>query len=102
MWINLLQHRYSVNFKIVFFLFLIPLYIFGVGICENALFSQASEIENREKLKQCNKKLDDCQNECMRLYPHRRDFRQGKCRDYCILEYKDKCDSPVYIKSNRI
>lgn len=67
-----------------------------------SLMAQSSEIEIKEKLKLCNEKLDECQAECLRLYPHRRDFRQGKCRDYCILDYKEKCDAPVYIKSIRI
>ncbi len=60
------------------------------------------DVENVEKLKGCNKKLDECLSECLRHYPNRRDFRQGKCRDYCLIDYKEKCGIPVYIKSNRI
>lgn len=92
--------RYSIF--IIIYLYTVQTFAFEVNLSRQLLIVQASEIENREKIKKCNKELDKCQAECLRIYPLRRDFRQGKCRDYCILDYKDKCDVPVYIKSTRI
>ncbi|TGM05942.1 hypothetical protein EHQ76_06640 [Leptospira barantonii] len=63
---------------------------------------QSFDAEYIERSKTCNQKMDLCLSDCLRLYPHWRDYRQGRCRDYCMLDFKDKCEVPTYLKSNRI
>ncbi|WP_125231995.1 hypothetical protein [Leptospira adleri] len=99
---HLIHFSNLIKFLILFILFFACSWIIAKEVKGKKSNEPIVDFESIEKSKVCNNKLDQCLSDCLRKYPHWRDFRQSRCRDYCMLDYKNKCDAPVYIKSNRI